>query len=296
MKDYEARRRVERESLRDMLRLPTSYAGQPATVTAVVVPKGSARGNTSFNALGEPVAAVEIRNPLVSITVQFADGLKATLLGRCARIASLLSDTTPILPERLAELDAVPAHAAWAETAIASAISQGGSVYAVAGSCVFPLSASVEDVFSSSRVRRCAGYLDVPFLERLSISQGRYVVEADGLVLKLSAQNQKEYLIGVRVPGEPRPDLISAAAAAGNLLTQMPAGLKPFELEAIKAKLVLAKGLSRSALSYMWGQPETENNYGAAGRQLVYRRGFGATVYVYLDRTGVVTDWQEIRQ
>jgi len=72
------------------------------------------------------------------------------------------------------------------------------------------------------------------------------------------------------------------------LHASMPTNLTPREIEAVR-KGTIFKGMSKSAVHYTIGFPEKENDWGRSGKQLIYFRN---TLFVYLDATEHVVDWQ----
>lgn len=141
---------------------------------------------------------------------------------------------------------------------------------------------------------------DVPLLQPLTILNAKYIEQYNFVVLKLKFPDGREALAaspyreeGKMVPGlrwgilPPNHDSF-LARIVGRLLTAVPAGLTPQEIETIRKKSIFI-GMSRVALIYSRGFPEAEDDWGMAGRQLIF---LGAQVLVYLDSAGRVADVQ----
>jgi len=74
---------------------------------------------------------------------------------------------------------------------------------------------------------------------------------------------------------------------SGRLLAGVPKELTANEIEAIKQG-ELVRGMSSLAVSYMFGSPDSETNWGIGGKQRIYLK----QISVHFDDKNKVVDWQ----
>ena len=138
---------------------------------------------------------------------------------------------------------------------------------------------------------------DFPLLEPLKITAAKYINSApdqlfNGVVLKVKLPNGNEALAFTSetlLKGPSFRNTPFLERLEGTLFPTIPHELTAREIEAIRHG-VMFRGMSERAVEYLWGAPDKTNNWGSAGKQLVYPGLF----FVYLDNRGKVSDWQEL--
>jgi hypothetical protein len=128
----------------------------------------------------------------------------------------------------------------------------------------------------------------------MTIIAAVYNPRYDFIVYKLRLDTGREVISASRY----RDDDVSAngndnsflGRSVSTLLLKIPSNLTPREIAAISSGKIF-RGMSRQSVYYSWGFTR-ENDYGTGGKQLVY----GENQFVYLDRSGTVTDWQSLNK
>jgi hypothetical protein len=245
------------------------------------------------NALGETLSDSDIVNPYVDVFVQFDDGQIAKytnfvslIRGRSIKYFDLDSDLWDTEFMLVADRDA---HAQIVARNLPSTIGQ--RVYAVHDSMLFgPDISPAELLDMTSRQKKQAR--DVPLLTPMTIVAAKYNDRYDFIVWKLRLDNGREVIAASRYRDEDVSkngnDNSFLGRSMSSLLLKIPSNLTSQEIEAIRSRKIF-RGMSRQAVYYSWGVTK-ENNYGSGGKQLVY----GENQFVYLDNSGIVTDWQSL--
>jgi hypothetical protein len=263
--------RYETDSQAD---IPARYASQEPTVIAIQRAKTFEEARPARNALGEAADQDSIENPYVDVIVRFDDG-------KLAKITSYVSLLEA--GENFQLVSVRDAHAAYLQGALAGVI--GRSLYAVAGSVVFPIEATIQDL-TALGFPKTQPLDDVPYLEPLRIAEALYNGSVDRVVLKLQLPDGRFGLAATPCDETRGPDVLSRIS--GGFHTGIPVGLTPEEVKAIQTHKIF-RGMTRRAVTFSWGVPDKENDWGRGGKQLVYGEQF-----VYFDSYGVVTDWQSL--
>ena len=241
--------------------LPDSYVGQSATIIAIQpivsnIPE-------KMNALGEPVTP---KLPAkFDFIVQFEDGYTAIRKMETEsgiRLAVMLPDQR-LAAQQLEEANKIKA------TGL-----NGKVVYAVARSKVYRLDVSRTEMDDSHRI-------NVPLLEPLRIAVAKWDKDSGCALAKLELPNGYGLAL---VSLDDREE-----CGQSEFLFSVPKYLTVKEKAAIKQRTPV-RGMSELALWYAIGFPETENDYGRAGRQLVYP----GNVLVYVNTQGTVEDIQRM--
>jgi len=170
----------------------------------------------------------------------------------------------------------------------------GRSVYAVAYSHLYKLGTPVDIMAEGATLNSKAEEVritDFPRLVPLQIVSADMTSEGGGgVIFRLHMPNSQEAIAFMEnLGGEVMSDgakFFKAIGSYGNFFTGIPK-FTPREMAAIRKESIF-RGMSRRALECAIGYPESENDWGTAGIQLVY---FGSSEYVYL-RQGAVVDWQ----
>jgi len=241
--------------------LPDSYVGQSATIIAIQpivsnIPE-------KMNALGEPVTP---KLPAkFDFIVQFEDGYTAIRKMETEsgiRLAVMLPDQR-LAAQQLEEANKIKA------TGL-----NGKVVYAIARSKVYRLDVSRTEMDDSHRI-------NVPLLEPLRIAVAKWDKDSGCALAKLELPNGYGLAL---VSLDDREE-----CGQSEFLFSVPKYLTVKEKAAIKQRTPV-RGMSELALWYAIGFPETENDYGRAGRQLVYP----GNVLVYVNTQGTVEDIQRM--
>jgi hypothetical protein len=172
----------------------------------------------------------------------------------------------------------------------------GRSVYAVAYSYLYKIGTPVDLMARGAMFDSNGGDVlisDFPRLVPLQIVSAEMTSEGDGgVIFRLNMPNGHaaiSFMTSACLGGEVMSDgnkLFKAIGSCGVFFIAMPQ-LTPREIAAVKKETIF-RGMSRRALECAIGFPESENDWGSGGIQLVYFRG---SEFVYL-RQGVVVDWQ----
>ena len=275
---------------RDLMNyISDSYQGKEAAVIAVQLNRlekeRSEVGGT--NALGEKITDDALVNPYVDVVVRFTDG---TIAMTTSYLSLIFSDSDLTRPFKL--LSEKNARATVINAQLSSIV--GKTVYAVAYSRLFLPTASLESLMEISRYS-AQQMLEFPRLQPLIISKAAYNEEKDVIIIKLRDESSKEYLCLSNF--DSHDDKISffervAQSYPASLRTLIPTDLTPREIEAIR-KGSIFNGMSKRAVYYTIGFPEKENDWGRGGKQFVY---FNGKIFVYIDGTDHVRDWQSVER
>lgn len=247
------------------------------------------------NALGETLSADSIVNPSVEVFVQFDDGQ----LAKYTSIVSLIRDRSVQNADQdpdFWDMEFMLAsdrdsHAKIIQESLPSIV--GKKLYAVHDSLLFgPDITPTELLDLGSRMTKQVR--DVPLLTPMTIIAAAYNQRYDFIVYKLRLDTGREVISASRY----RDDDVSAngndnsflGRSVSTLLLNIPSNLTPREIAAISSGKIF-RGMSRQAVYYSWGSTG-ENDYGSGGKQLIY----GENQFVYLDRSGTVTDWQSLNK
>lgn len=279
--------RETRESVRNYI--ADSYFGKEAEVIAIQLDwiDKERTGIGGVNALGEKNTDDMLVNPYVDLFVRFPDG---TIAMTTSYLSLIFSDSDLTRPLKL--VSEKNDRAALIKSQLASIV--GKTVYAVGYSELFLPTASLESLMETSSYN-AQQTLEFPRLEPMTIVKAVYIDEKDVVVLKLRDADGREYLCLSHFDSrdgkvtflervvESYPALLHASIRTA---------LTPREIEAIR-KGNIFKGMSKQAVHYTVGFPEKENDWGRNGKQLIY---FHNTLFVYIDATEHVVDWQSMRR
>lgn len=257
--------------------LPGKYRGLKAKVVAVQA--HASQFADEPNALGEVVNHEQGQDPYFDIVVRFENG-KMGITSSSAGPLSLSSDI-----ELLALRHQMIANM---EHDLPGII--GREVFATGLSRLYQIDASLKDLADepgSAGILKQLSPADVPFLEPLEILAAKYVETHNAVILKVKLPDGREalsYAGGVYLFDDKESFL---ERVSGSLMAEIPTDFTPDELNAIRSK-TFARGMDGHLVMFILGLPTDENDYGRAGKQLIY----GSSLYVYLDERGMVTDWQ----
>ena len=260
--------RYKREPLRPLL---ARYGGQTAKVVAIQMP-------ATTSATGTPKGASEddIVDPQFELIAQFPDG---TLAMTSTRL-DLLADRTKLASsQKLRE----------AEMTKNLALIIGKPLYATGLSTLYEPDTTIEEIKGSREILKRLSAARIPVLEPLTIVAGKYISAEDGVLIKLRLPTGSEALSFTS------RSLFDAAPAAapfierisGQLLAAVPMDLTTNDVAAIKQG-ELFRGMSGTAVSYMYGPPDSETGWGIGGKQRIYFKG----IVVHFDNKNKVVDWQ----
>ena len=261
-----------------MNHLGISYRGQTATVVAVQLSSLQHTPVGGTNAFGESVSQDDIADPYMEIVVRFKDGILGIATGY---VGTLVPDSMELASKRRSLRENI-------ESNLPSVI--GRKLYAVGFSKLYKPTATIEDLSGPDEIRARLSISDVPLLEPLRITKAKYLPDLDALVMKLSLPSGTEAI--AYTPSlyfrsdDPETEFLSRVS--GTLLASMPKEITAKEIEAIKGGKVF-RGMSKLALDYSIGFCDKENDWGRGGKQLIY---FDGKLFVYLDNSGKVEDWQ----
>jgi hypothetical protein len=210
---------------------------------------------------------------------QFADGMLAMT---SARLESL-ADRAKLTSEQQQR-----------EAEMAKNLPQviGKFLYATGLSILYEPGATIEDITSTRELLKRVSAARIPLLEPLRIVEAKYVAEEDGVLLRLRLPTASEALSFTK------PSSLDAASAtapfiekiAGDLLVAIPKEVTTKEVEAIKQG-ELMRGMSSTAVSYMFGQPERESALASGGQERLYLK----RIAVQFDRQNKVVGWQVLQ-
>lgn len=264
-------------------KLPISYRGREAQVVALqnddLHERVFGRTNAPVNALGESVSDDTVSDPYTKIIVRFEDGTTAITTQYPSSFENVISLAS-----------ARDSNATVIESNLKSII--GRPLYATAMSDIYEESATLDDLLDPLH-GGSKQLADVPFLVPLTITTAKYFKEHDGVVLKLRLPDGRFGLTfnKYRTENWGAGKDTFVGRVAGFLEPEVPRKLTAREIAAIKQRAIFA-GMSRDAVYYSLGVTLKENNWGRGGKQLIY----GDNVYVYLDSTGKVTNWQSLHR
>jgi hypothetical protein len=243
--------------------IASKYIGQTATVIAVQPTEDAPQPAEKVNALGE-VVTQPVREPWFDIVVKFDDGSLAILNETAAGLPHSI-----LLPENIAEMQAARKTR---EEKIKSFV--GRTLYATALSTVYRPDVALTEMQNRNRIVP-------PLLVPLKIEVAKWNEEAGCAVVKLRFPDGGAALTLLNESGE--------SCADSRLLSAFPAYLSRADIAAVKTRMPV-RGMSESALYYAIGYPESENDYGRGGKQLIYK----SNLIVYLDTSGKVEDVQRM--
>jgi hypothetical protein len=251
--------------------LEFKYLGQTAKVIAVQLEHNMIQ---EAHRLGP--SDDDVLDPYFSLVVRFDDGTTA------------MSTTYPIMAKKLA----LPAEdAARHEAAMRAGIALmlGNTVYAISYSHFYypdlKMIDAVEVVQSGYATQSVDQIRDVPLLQPLRVTKAGFLKAADAALLTLTLPDGRSVLSIVTCDGK---DGSCYGNYGSELFGEIPGKLTPDEVEAIRKKTFF-HGMSKEALYMSIGLPQTENDYGKGGYQLVYANG---KVLIYTDQDGKVRDSQ----
>jgi hypothetical protein len=252
--------------------LPAEYKGRVATVIAIQLHDPVKQGKV--NALGDLVNPDDIEDPYLDLVVWFDDNEVA------------IATTYPLAIPSLIRFESAQ-NALRQEMATKLPAMIGKPIYACSYSHLYKADATLDELLGSHRIlKEISG---VPFLAPLNISGAKFWETEDAVVLKVRMPDGTEGL--TIASGEQLTDSSApfVERASGSLLAAIPAKLTPHEIEAIKKEKVF-RGMSKDALYCSMGYPESTNNWGRGGKQLIYSQ----KIMVYLDNQNKVEDWQAL--
>lgn len=255
--------------------LPASYVGKPGTVVSIVMNTNPVFATKPVkNAMGERLSEDAITDPYVDFYVHFEDDVAAQF----STSASTAYQTIKALPDTKQVQEEIGSN-------IASII--GKSLYAVHDSYLYSADTDIKDMVSSVHVKM----LDsdhFPFLTPLPIEAAKYLDNYDALLLKIRLPNGDDVMAvisGESIQQSKAETFLGKIS--GTLLSAIPAALTQQEVTAIRKKEIF-KGMRRRALAYVMGIPNRTHTSSVDGvAQLVFDG-----MYIYVNRAGVVTDWQ----
>lgn len=279
--------RENRESI--MNYLSDTYQAKGAQVVAIQLNsiERERSGAGGVNALGEQTSEDALVNPYVDVVIRFPDGMLAMTT---TYVSIIFSDSDLVRPFKL--LSEKRDRGNLINSQLASIV--GKTVYAVGYSHLFMPTASLEALMESARYSQQQAF-DFPRLQPLTIAKAAYNDEKDVIILKLKDANGKEYLCLSNFDSrDDKATFLTRVVQSfpASLHASMPSDLTPREIEAIR-KGSIFRGMSKDAVYYTIGFPEKDNDWGRGGKQFIY---FHGTMYVYIDATEHVTDWQSIKR
>lgn len=241
--------------------IPSSYIGKPATVIAVQEKESSAQGPKKLNALGEAVTGGE---PQFDFVVRFEDGLLAM---KTETLDGIRADV--LMPDEVAALEA-----AQKANELKTKDLIGKPVFGTFLSKVYRPDVTLSEMLPKNQV-------PFPSLEPLIVQSAVWNKEVNCALVRVKMPDGSGGLAFARLDENDR---------CGNdpLFAQMPR-FNSLEMKAVREHSVV-RGMSEYALFHAIGMPQRENDYGKAGRQLIYGHG----LIVYVDTEGKVEDAQRI--
>lgn len=267
--------------------LPASYQSKEAMVIAVQLNslEKERTGAGGVNALGEVTSDTSLLNPYCDIVVKLDDG---TLALTTSYLSLFFSEVDISRAFRL--LSEKNDRAALITTQLPAVI--GKTAYAVAYSRLYLPTATLESMTAIARYS-AQQTLEFPRLQPLTILVAKYNEEKDVIILKLKDEGGREYLtvsqFDSRKDGQ-KPFLEKLVESYPASLRTSTSGFTAREIAAIQ-KGTIYSGMSDSALYSTIGFAEKKNDWGSGGKQLIY---FSGKLYVYLDASDHVTNWQSL--
>jgi len=252
--------------------IPASLVGTTATIEAFQVEYPSPRETSAkTNALGEALSPMADERH-IWVVLRLEDGRFAM---------GMVNDAS--LPRDLPLVDDIKAAELRNEKADAEAQNLIGSkLFAVAYSYVYAPDASLEDIYSGNCPK-----ISVPLLAELKVVKAKWDPGMGKAIVRVEFQGGMGVRYGLAVVS-----LKEDPFSPHELLRQMPRGLSQREIEAIRSRSPMT-GISRAALYFAIGSPETINDYGESNFvQLVYPDG----LLIYVGHDGIVRDIQRLGQ
>jgi hypothetical protein len=275
-----SRARAERDRYRpDSRSVPANYRGQRAKVVAVqIAQSATATPNGGVNALGEPASQDDVIDPQIELVAQFSDGT----LGITSARYEFLADRARLAGEHQQRE---------AEMTKNLPLTIGKTLYATGLTTLYEPNTTIEELTGQREILKRLSAARIPLFEPLQILAARYVAEEDGVVLKLRLPGGTEALSYTNRPflDAATPDMPFIQKISGTLLAGLPNELTPKEIEAVKQG-ELYRGMSSRAVSYTFGQPESESHWGNSGKERIYLK----TISVRFDNKDTVVEWQMI--
>lgn len=279
--------------------LPKRYFGSAGTVQSIF-PEPRSGTSPAINALGETVAHA-LAGTDVRVTVRFADGTVASTRTYPNLVAGEL-------------LLASKQKADWRKIGPVLPRLAGRRIYASAISTLYLGSSSLTDLASSylsdpdgvevgtsGYARRVGSFrLGKILLRPLTIKKAKYFKRFDMVVMEVALPGggaalcvggntgRSKLCIGCYLSGR-SPSTLRRILTASALLASIPSNLSASEIGAIRDGSVV-RGMSEEAVILAWGWPKDLNDWGRAGKQLVYPGG----AFVYLNRAGRVAEIQQL--
>ena len=253
--------------------LPGAYKGLVATVTAIQLDREPSYSER-VNALGELTNFDDTVNPDIDIVVRFDDGQMA------------MTNTSPsIISGELRFASAQSALAQEMTTKLPSIL--GKSIYACGSSTLYMSDTTLGELLDLHRVAK--EIKDKPYLVPLKVTAAKYYETKDSVVLKVKLPDGRDALTIAN--GEELTDTRSSFVerVSGYLLSAIPPKFTPREIAAIR-KQAIFRGMNKDALFCSMGYPESTNDWGRGGKQLVYT----GSIMVYVDTQDRVVDWQSL--
>lgn len=255
--------------------VPSSLAGARGTITSInIVPSSLEKDRPKTDLFGNKISDDVVIDPDIKLVVTLSNGTALFTRGYYATIQTRISIIQDV--ERRKNIIANNTD---------SII--GKVIFPVGYSRVYPLDISVEEMKNDLWHTKT---LKVSNLTPLTISDVKFLDIENIVILKVAFLEDKSGVIFSSFIENPSSKSTILEQLAPDFLLNIPKGFTKLELAAIK-KGEIIKGMSEKALYYSWGKPGQTNNWGNAGRQLIYWE----SVYVYLKDNKVV-DWQELHR
>lgn len=267
--------------------LPSTYLGKTAKV--IVVQADDAGGGASqTNALGEKNSEDSIVDPYFDLVVEFDDGKLAMAtdypsgLPGFVELASRREEDAKEITGKLPNVIGKIVYAA----GFSNLYRPTATLAELDGTC---------DINSNCGLKaardKLAPIVDFPLLRPFRIMAAKYIASENGVVLKIRMPDGREalsftsqqYITDPKLRNKPFLNWIT-----GSLLSAIPHDFTAREVDAVQQGN-LFRGMRKHALEYLLGAADKENNWGAAGKQLIYDHG---RTFVYLDSKNKVVDWQ----
>jgi hypothetical protein len=265
------------EIMRD---LPPSYKGLRGIVIAIQFRDRFLDDNGSqqkANALGDVVSFDQIANPYFDFVIKLENSQIITTTGYPGTIGK--------------EVELAREHDALAQeikTQLPKVV--GKNLYAVGYARLYPLEAALEEIQDPSARSKQLAITDMPLLEPLQITAVKYNEAADAIILKLRLPKGGEVLSVANTQGlDTKQNVPFLEKISDPLLVTVPGFLTAREVTAIKRHSIF-RGMRETALDYVMGFPDKENDWGSGGKQYVY----SDTLFVYIGVNGKVENWQSL--
>ena len=263
--------RYRRDTARPLL---ARYGGQTAKVMAIQI-----AATTSLTGAPKAGSENDIVDPPFELIAQFSDGMLAMMSTRF----NLLSDRTRLASEQ---------KSIEADMTKNLPLIVGKSLYATGLSTLYEPDTTVEEITDSREILKRLSAARIPVLEPLRILDGKYVPAEDGVLIRLRLPT------GGEAVSFTNRSLLDAAPArapfiekiAGRLLAAVPTELSATDVAGIKQG-ELFRGMSGTAVSYMFGAADSETGWGIGGKQRIYLK----RIAVHFDNKNNVVDWQVVR-